>query len=210
MTDEIVINLDTHVECGVTYIRRDRSKEKRDDGALIEEFTTKKTTKDPKETKKAQLLRTSISNAIRTCCVPTGTGLLVLRPGQVEDFEAAKASADKAVAVWNAQARTTHLTVNVDELDFRNPEQTVYNVTQKMAALLDEIQRGVAALDVKMVRKAAYTLKEIAPSLDLGTSESVAGAATEALKTATKIRKALAKKSDKLLDSRTYFRTIQD
>jgi hypothetical protein len=185
----LLVSMKTEVHGNVTYQVNDRDVQVVD-RSEITDIHTRKTVADVEEQERAIKQRTKIRGLILTVCTKSESGLLCPNAREAELREAvvqAREMADK----FNASARTTHIEFRVICGRIAQDDvETVRAITSEVRSLMEDMQRGVKALDVKTIRAAAAQLMEVGKILSPEAKRRVEVAVKAGRATATKMAKA--------------------
>lgn len=192
MKPGILVSLKTSLHGGVSYARRDLDAEK-DGKSEIERWETTRVIDDPEEHDKAVKMRAKARNLISKHCTPTSFGLLC--PLGVED-ELNEAIRKARAMVDDFNRATTYARVNVYVLKGRiaeTDEEATRAIASDVASLLEDMQRGIKAVDVKAIRDAATKARAMGAMLGEEKAEQVSRAIDQARKAAREIVKRVEK-----------------
>lgn len=186
-----LVNMFTRVEGNVKYHNIDRDVQRMSD-TEVTDIHTRKTVADVREQERATKVRTKIRGLILSVCVTTAFSNMLLCPtDRDEDLREAIAEARKLADEFNATARTTRIDFYcITGIIARDDVETVRAITSEIETLLDQMQRGVKALDAKMIRDAANKATETGKMLSPEAGSRVEIAITTARQAARKIVKA--------------------
>lgn len=136
-----------------------------DDGAEQERWETERTITDPVEYEAARKARSKAAGAIRAICAHSAFGMLCPESA-AEELEAAIRKATEIADEFNEGAALTRISVNV--LTGRiapDDVEAVKAINSELRDFLEDMERGVRNLDVKVIREAATRAKEIGAML---------------------------------------------
>ena len=156
----LLVHVSTSIKGNVSY---DKSEETvtNENGVEISNWTTERTIIDPAEQKRATEVKSKARNLVVSVCVPTEHGLLcptAKRDVLDRSFDEARA----LVAEFNATARTTTLKFNaLAGFIAEDDVAAVKAINGEIRGLLEDMQEGIAGLDVERVREAAARAKKI-------------------------------------------------
>lgn len=186
-----LVSLKTSVRGNVSYDKEIIKPERTDaDGARRETWQTERTVAEPAEFVAAQETRSLARSAISRVCTPTAFGLLCPEDAGAT-LETAIAEARDLAAAFNATAKLTR--VNVYVMTGRVAQDDVSAVkaiNSEVRDLMEDMQEGLANLDVKKIRDAAFKAKQIGNMLTPDAAARVQVAVDAARAAATRIRKA--------------------
>jgi hypothetical protein len=179
----------TEVHGNVTYQVNDRDVQMVD-RSEITDIHTRKTVADIEEQERAIKQRTKIRGLILTICTKSESGLLCPNSREAE-LRAAVVEARELADKFNANATTTHIEFRVICGRIAQDDvETVRAITSEVRSLMEDMQRGVKALDVKTIRAAAAQLMEVGKILSPEAKGRLEIAVKAARATATKMAKA--------------------
>lgn len=185
----LLVSMKTEVHGNVTYQVNDRESTVID-RSEITDIHTRKTVADIEEQERAIKQRTKIRGLILSICTKSESGLLCPNKREAELREAvveARELADK----FNANAQTTHIEFRVICGRIAQDDvETVRAITSEIRSLMEDMQRGVKALDTKVIRAAAAQAMEVGKILSPEAKGRLEIAVKAARATATKIAKA--------------------
>jgi len=188
------------------------------DGSKREAWETEKTTNDPKEHERACEARSKAQWQVRSVCAQSDFGLLCPEEKEAE-LQERIAEARKIAAEFNASAAITRLDVFVVTGRVAQDDvEAVRAINSEVRGLMEEMQKGIAALDVKAVRAAASKAKSLGQMLTPEAAERIQVAIDVARKSARDIVKAGEQAStevdratiDKIAAQRTMFLDLDD
>jgi hypothetical protein len=181
--------MSTAVKGNVTYQINDRDV-KYVDRSEITDIHTRKLVVDIDEQERAIKERTKICGLILSVCTKSQFALLCPNSREAELREAiaqGRTLADK----FNASARTTHIEFRVICGRIAQDDvETVRVITGEVRSLMEDMQRGVKALDPKVIRAAANQLTEVGKMLSPEAKGRTVVAIKAARAAATKMVKA--------------------
>lgn len=160
-----LVSLKTSTSGNVQYVRTGLASEKRDDGAAVEEWQTKRTVIDPAEHEAGQKARAKAGSLIRSVCIPSIFGLLCPEDS-AEKLEAAIAAGRKVIDDFNAGAKLSRISIYV--LCGRvmpDDAEAVRAISSELRDLMGEMQGGVENGNVDAIRDAASKLKGVGQML---------------------------------------------
>lgn len=156
-----------------------------DGGAQKARWETVRTIIDPAEHEKAKKARSKASGLIRGVCAESAFGLLCPE-GDAQKLEQATAEARKIAEDFNADAKLSRISIFVITGRVSPDDvEALKAINSEVRDLMDEMQRGLKALDVKAVREAASKAKEVGAMLS-DEYEARVQIAVEAARTAAK------------------------
>jgi hypothetical protein len=172
----LLVNMFTKVDGNVTYHNIDRDV-KRLDLTEVTDIHTRKQVSDVEEQERATKARTKIRGLILSVCVSTAFSNMLLCPDdtvEVKDADGnvsevkreqllleAIAEGRRLAEEFNATARTTRIAFYcITGRIAQNDVETVRAITGEIRQLMDDMQQGLKALDVKAIRDAANKATE--------------------------------------------------
>jgi hypothetical protein len=185
----LLVNMNTSVKGNVTYQVNDRDV-RYVDRSEITDIHTRKLVADIDEQERAIKERTKIRGLILSVCAKSEFALLCPNDREAELREAI-AEGRTLAEKFNANASTTHIEFRVICGRIAQDDvETVRAITSEIRSLMEDMQRGVKALDVKVIRAAANQATEVGKMLSPEAKGRVAVAIKAARDTARKIAKA--------------------
>lgn len=198
----LMVQMFTKVEGNVTYHNIDRDVQ-RMDRTEVTDIHTRKQVNDVEEQEQAIKVRTKIRGLILSVCVTTAFSNMLLCPsGTVELKDGTEverevllreaiAEARRLADDFNSKARTTRIDFYcMTGIIARDDVETVRAITKEIRQLMDNMQVGVKALDVKVIRDAANKATETGKLLTPEAGSRLETAITAARAAARKIAKA--------------------
>ena len=161
------------------------------DGSHLTEWNTRKHVEDPQEQERADKARSKCRTLIRSVCVQAGEfGLLCLKRNR-DKLDTAITEAQEVANAFNRTAELTRVNfrIMVGEI-LQDDGEAMRAVGSEITALLDQMEDGVAALDVDAIRAAATSARQLAQMLEPGVGDKVEEAIELARQSASEIRKA--------------------
>lgn len=192
----LLVNLKTSLLGGVEYTRETVEAAHTDElGTQVESWKTVKKIDDAAEHEEATKVRNAASALIRACCYYTVFGLFCLE----ENAEALSAAEDKAMSLvrdFNNSAKNCRVGVYVFKGRIAaNEEEAAKKISAEMGLILQDMERGVKAMNVEVIRDAADRAKEMGAMLDEDTSAKIQ-VAIDAGRKAARVIKRLAEKGE--------------
>jgi len=185
----LLVSMQTAVKGNVSYHEDDRQVQIVDRSETTE-IRTRKHVADVDEQEVAIKQRTKIRGLILSVCSQSAFGLLCPNNKEAELREAIS-QARVLVDEFNATAKLTRMSVNViygriaqDDVD------AVRAITGEIRGLMDDMQQGLKALDVKRIRDAANKAKQLGDMLSSEAESRLQTAIDAARLSARKIAKA--------------------
>lgn len=182
----LLVSLKTTLRGGVKYEKVDLNHE-RNGVTEVEEWQTRREVADVTEWQRGTECRSKASNAIRRACVATDFGLLCPRDREAEldaGIEAARVLVDE----FNASARYSRLGVFVVRGRIADSDaEAARAIADEVRGLLDQMQSGIAKLDVAAIRDAANRARSLGAVLTDGQRAGVERAIDAARSAARKI-----------------------
>lgn len=187
----LLVGLKTHLKGNVSYATRIIEDEHLDDdGAARETWETERTVADPIELEAAKKARSKAAWIVRRVCANSAFGLLCPADRE-DDLEKAIAEAREVAAAFNAEAKLSNVTVYVMTGRVAADDvEAVKAIKSEVRDLMDEMQRGIKNLDVKVIRDAADKARSLGQMLSPQAKERVEVAIDVARKVARQIKKA--------------------
>lgn len=183
----ILVSLKTSVRGGVTYRKVDLESERDASGAEISRWDTTKIVYDPEEQKQANQTANRARYLVSRVCAESRHGLLCPED-KVDELEAAIAEAQDLCELFNAGAEHTRVEVNVVcgkiVADDMMATQALFRETEQF---LEQMQAGLAELDVKKVREACKKALDVGQMLAPDANSAIAAAVNSARGAARKI-----------------------
>jgi hypothetical protein len=184
MRPGILVALKTSVNGGVHYSRVDL--EEAADGTVARWETTREMD-DPAEHRKARETSRLAARAISKLCVRTSFGMLCPLDREGE-LDLAIAAARVTVDLWNAEASHSWIAVNAIKGRIAdNDAEAIRALIGEARDLVQSMDEGLAAGDVKAIRDSAKRALRLAGIMDDGSAETVTEAAVAARSAATEI-----------------------
>lgn len=185
----LLVNMNTSVKGNVTYQVNDRDV-RYVDRSEVTDIHTRKTVADIDEQERAIKERTKIRGLILSVCAKSEFALLCPNAREAE-LRDAIAEGRTLAEKFNRSSRTTHIEFRVICGRIAQDDvETVRAITSEVRSLMEDMQRGVKALDVKTIRAAANQATEIGKMLSPEAKARTAIAIKAARETARKIAKA--------------------
>ena len=187
----LLVSMQTSIK-GNTHYRTEEIEFQHDtgDGGLRARWETTKTIADKKEHEDAIKQRTKIRGLILSVCSQSAFGLLCPNDREA-DLRDAIVQARKLTEEFNSTAQVSRMAVNVIFGRIAQDDvEAVRAISGEIRSLMDDMQTGLKALNVKQIREAAAKAKEVGKMLTPEANERLAVAIDVARATATKIVKA--------------------
>jgi hypothetical protein len=191
MVPGILVALKTSVRGGVEY---QRTALEEDAEGKVKRWETTRFMDDPAERKAANETQAKASGMISRLCVRTTFGLLC-RTDRETELDAAVNEMRQLVSEWNRTAE--HSYVYVSAIKGRiadNDEEAIRAILEEAKDLLNQMDKGLSAADVKVIRDAAMRAKRLS---EMMTDES-AGQINDALDAARQAARAIVRSSGEL------------
>jgi hypothetical protein len=187
----LLVNMFTKVDGNVTYHNIDRDV-MRLDKTEVTDIHTRKQVSDVEEQEAAIKQRTKIRGLILSVCVSTAFSNMLLCPNTKEaELREAIAEARRLADEFNATARTTRISFYcITGRIAQDDVETVRAITGEIRQLMDNMQAGVKALDVKVIREAANKATETGKMLTPEAGSRLEAAIKASREAARKIAKA--------------------
>lgn len=162
----LLVSLSTSLRGNVSYQTTTLEAEHPTEGGEAQaRWETERTIADPAEHAEAIQVRSKIRTVIQRQCSRSAFGLLCPE-GNADGLAEAIAHARNLAEDFNARAALTRITVNV--LSGRiaaDDVEAVKAISNELRDLMEEMQTGLASLDVKSVRDAASKAKDVGAML---------------------------------------------
>jgi hypothetical protein len=187
----LLVALSTSVRGNVSYAKQTiEADHTTPEGERRARWETERTIVDPVEHEAAALARGKASNVIRRVCAQSAFGLLCPE-AESDKLAGAIAEARRIQDAFNATAKVTRLSVNVMTGRIAPDDvEAVKAINSEIRDLMDDMQEGLANLDVKKVREAARRAKSVGQMLSPDATARVQVAIDLARASATAINKA--------------------
>jgi hypothetical protein len=189
----ILVSLKTELSGGALYERVDLEHTEDETGRDKAKWETTRYIEDPAEYERAVKVRSKAGGLVRRACAQTAFGLLCPESRE-SSLDEAIAEAQRIVSEFNASAR--HSQVRVYVLRGRiasSDEEAARAIASEVRDLLDQMERGVRAVNAEAVREAATRAKKIAGVLDEAQAKKIGEAVEAAREAATAIVKRVVK-----------------
>lgn len=186
-----LVSLHTSMEGGFSYERTLIEAEHIDeDGAARERWDTLRIIENPEEHKLAKSARRRVRTIIASVCSESRFGLLCPEDRK-DDLDAKLVEAQQVADDYNKDAKLTTLSVDVilghvEQDDVR----AVKAIKSELRGLIDDMQGGLKALDVKGAREAASKAKGLGQMLSSEVRAQVEEIVAETRKEASRFVKA--------------------
>jgi hypothetical protein len=181
----ILVALHTALRGGVTYDRIDLDSETNGDGESVVRWETTRRIDDPEEHARATKVRSQAMSSIRRVCSPTAFGLLCPEDRE-EQLDAAITDARRLVSLFNAEARSSQVSVYVLKGRVaKTDEEAARAIAAEVESLLAEMQQGIRGADAKAIRDAANRARQVGAVLASEQATKV-GMAVETARAAAK------------------------
>lgn len=196
----LLVSLSARMAGGITYQRKDLDKKTETDGPKVEKWETTKVIADPEEYERGNKVRGKCRSLIASECTYSTFGLLCPTDKEKALDDAIKESR-RLAETFNASARTVQISVYVMKGRIAETDQeAAKGIADELKGLLDDMRDGVLAGDVKRVRDAADTAKQLGRMLDDTAAKRVAAAVEEARFFAKEITKRVKEEADTVAD----------
>jgi len=186
----LLVSLKSSVEGNINYIPGERETRIDANGQEITEIETTRVIADPDEFKRAGEARSKARGMISAVCVKSDFGLLCTaadRPLLDDAIKSAHAIAD----AFNATAQITRVSIFAIVGQVASDDvEAVRAINSEVAGLLSKMEAGLRNLDVKAIREAANSAKQIGQMLSPDAAVRVQMAVDAARSSARKIVKA--------------------
>jgi hypothetical protein len=187
----LLVSLSARMAGGVEYARVDLEEKTEVEGSKVEKWETTKVVADPAEFKQATKVRGKCRSLIASACTKSAFGLLcpAEKEGALDDaIREARALAE----TFNASASVSQISVfvlkgRIAETD----QQAAAAIADELRGLLADMREGIAAADVKKIREAASSAKQMGRMLDEMTAKKITAAVEEARLVAKEITRRL-------------------
>lgn len=189
----LLVYITTALTGGVEYRREQLADPTRqEDGALEEEWSTRKRVENPEEIDEAGKLRSAARNSLQGVCLRVGRWL-ICPPEKERELWARFEMHSERVREFNARATTCRVTLSVlpTRVEANNQRATQAMVSEAQT-LLSDIVLAIEAADVEGIRKAAAAASRVASMLD--------GPVGEELETAVKAARSVARAATKRIE----------
>jgi hypothetical protein len=155
-----LVSCKTSIRGGVVYAKQDL-----EDTTTHKRWITDKTIHDPEETERASKVRNKCSSLVRGVCSLSSFGLLC-REDKKEQLDAAVAEARTYADEFNKYARFSKITVNVIAGRVAdNDVEAAKAIRGEIGELIADMERGIATLDVSVIRDAATRARSVGKML---------------------------------------------
>lgn len=163
----ILVSLKTSVSGGVVYERKDIEPEHSFGGdGKRSKWETTRTVQDADEFETACKTRIAAGDRIRNACMKTGFGL-VCPQAKIAALDEAVATSRREVDAFNASSRISKISLGVMRGQIASSDsEAVLAISQEVRTLLDQINGGVAKLDVSAIREASSAARKMEQMLD--------------------------------------------
>jgi hypothetical protein len=187
----LIVSLSARMAGGVRYERKDLEKDVPTDGPSVEKWETVKVVQDPEEYERAIKVRGKCRSLIASACTRSVFGLLC--PSDKEKvLDDAIGEARTLADTFNASAATVQISVYVLKGRIAETDQEAAGaIADELKGLLGEMREGIASMDVKRIRDAASTAKQMGRMLDELTAKKLSAAVEEARFVAKEITRRL-------------------
>jgi hypothetical protein len=183
----LLVGLSTSIRSNVKHNKTETRETTNDDGSVIAEWETERTTIDPKEHEAAVLVRSQARGCISKVCSWTAFGYLCPE-SKFEALNKAIAEGRKLCEDFNASAAVTRIGFFVLTGRIASDDVgAVRAINGEIRSLLADMAEGISKLDVEVVRKSAIALKQVGSMLPDDAKAIVKEAIDAARKQATKI-----------------------
>jgi hypothetical protein len=195
-----MVSLSVTTTGGVRYDRTDLTPDRPAEtanGAEVRRWETVAITEDPAEHERATKIRTKCRTTISRLCAGSRHGLMC----PLDQETSLRAAIDESIAIAAEHNRTAARTrVNVYAIVSRvaaDDAQAVRAINAEVRGLLEEMETGIKAANVKQIRDAANAARDLGAVLDPAVSDKVSAAVDEARAAARMIVKRIGDASDK-------------
>lgn len=195
----ILVTLSTSIEGGIQYERIDLKAERADDGALIEEWETQKTTEDPEEYEEAVKVRQKVRSLVKSCCVWTPFGMICPHD-EVANLDRAFREAAERVEAFNADAQTCRVVYRSLRGEIAEDQvESIQSIREHVGALVSEMQSALRDGDVASIRDCASQATQMGRLLEQ--DSDARGLLGRAVKAARSAAREIVRKVEKQGDS---------
>jgi hypothetical protein len=223
MRPGLLVNMSTALKGNTSYRVNQLGEIVAEDGSIVTEWETERTTRDPAEHAEAIKTRTKIRGLILKVCVTTAFSNVLLCPNSKEpELREAIAEGERLRDEFNAQANVTRIGFHVYVGRIaQDDEMAIKSITSEIRQLMDEMQQGLVQLDVEAVRDAANKAQAMSGMLarnarmNMQTAIDAARASATATKKLAKAGEAAAREIDsaaiaRIDKARTAFLDIEE
>jgi len=170
----ILVALSTSVKGNRRYTRELIEALVDDSGAERERSEVLKVISDPAEYVAARQVRSKARNLIVRVCSVTASGHLLCPNDREPELKAAVAQARQLVDDFNQQASLTRMSINAYLGRVAQDDvQAVQAISTELRELMDDMETGLQALDVKQVRDACNQARQLGQMLSVDAKRQV-------------------------------------
>lgn len=188
-----LLGLKTQVKGGVRYFRSPLEFE----GDNQVKWTTTRVTDDPDELERAQKARSRARRCIEKVAAKTAFNVLLCARQDYVKLDAAEAAARAIVAEHNDSAKTTWIEFYLMRGEVAdNDEQAIKMIASELRDRVEEMDKGIAALDAEQIRRAAREARRVLGILSDDKREIAKKAIAEATMAAREIVRRIEKKGE--------------
>lgn len=181
----LLVSCKTSIRGGVAYTKQDL--ERTPEHA---KWITDKDVRDPDELERASKLRNKCSSLVRGVCSLSSFGLLC-RQDNAWKLDDAMLEARTLAAQFNSTSKHSKISINVIVGRIAdNDREATRAIRAEVSDLIEQMQAGIAELDVEKVRDAANRARSVGKMLSPDAFATVEDAIKAARKIATEINKA--------------------
>lgn len=187
----LIVSLSARMSGGVQYARVDIENKTENEGTAVSKWETTRVIADPEEYERATKVRGKCRSLIASACTKSVFGLLC--PADKEKaLDDAIAESRALAEAFNREARTVQISVYVLKGRIAESDQEAASaIADELKGLLADMRDGIAAADVKKIRDAASTAKQMGRMLDEMTAKKISAAVEEARFVAKEITRRL-------------------
>ncbi len=187
----LLVSLNTSIKGNVNYTKIDlEPNHQLKTGEARAKWETTRLIEDPKEHEDAIKVRGKARSLVIAACAKSVHGLLCPK-ANADKLEKAVEEARKLTEAFNATAKLTHISVNIITGEVAADDvEAVKAINREVRDLLEQMETGLATMNVKAVRDAANKAKSVGTMLTPGSSDAIKEAIDTARKAARKIVKA--------------------
>lgn len=187
----LLVSLKTSIDGNVSYAKETLEAEHvTEEGAARARWETVRVITDPAEHEAATKARSQARSIIAGICAKSAFGMLCPED-RASELEQAVAQARVVAERFNQTAKLTRVTVNIMTGRIAPDDvEAVRAINSEVRDLLDEMKRGVEALDAKVIRDAAKRAVGLGSMLSPEAAKRIDSAIVSAREAAKKIVKA--------------------
>ncbi len=187
----LLVAIKTSIVGNVSYTTRDIERDHAEGAARIAKWETERKVADAEEHEAAIKARGTAIHTVRRLCAVTAFGCLCPED-RAADLSKAIDEARATVDAFNASATITRIRIYVIAGRIAPDDvEAVRAIRAELAAVMGEMERGVASLTPQAIRDSARRANELAEMLTESSRKQVDEAVTAARATATAIIKAV-------------------